>query len=82
MDRSRLADIQRLNKVIYDPRKSKVTRMWADKTKKIIVRQMRDRKLRHLREQLIGASAHYDEKVELKLMNQIKDYLKQEKIEV
>lgn len=82
MDRGRLADIKRLNIVINDPRKSKGTRRWADKTKKIIVRQLRDRKLRHLREQLISAAAHYDEKVELKLMNQIKNYLKQEQIEV
>lgn len=82
MDRSRLADIARLNQVIYNPKKSRATRQWADQAKKIIVRQMRDRKLRHLREQLVSAAAHFDEKSELKLMNQIKNYLKQEKIEV
>lgn len=82
MDRGRLADIKRLNEVINNPNKSKGVRRVADKTKKIIVTQLRDRKLRHLRYQLINAAAHYDEKAELKLMNQIKDYLKQEKIEV
>lgn len=82
MDGSRLADLKRLDEVIRDTSKSKATRMWADKTKKIIVRQLKDRKLRRLREQLVSAAYHHDEKTELKIVNTIKAYLKQEKIEV
>lgn len=82
MDRGRLADIARLNEAINDPTLSRATRQWADKTKKIIVKQLRDRKLRHLRERLVSAAYHYDEKVELKLVNTIKNYLKEEQIEV
>lgn len=82
MDQGRLADIKRLNEVINNPNKSKGVRRKADQTKKIIVAQLRDPKLRHLRYQLINAAKHYDEAAELKLMNTIKDYLKQEKIEV
>lgn len=82
MDQSRAADIKRLNLVLNDPKKSRATKRWADKTKKIIVRQLRDRKLRHLREQLISAARHHDLKTEMKLANAIKDYLKQEKLEI
>lgn len=82
MDEGRLRDIDRLNQIIKNPNKSKGVRREADRTKKIIVKQLRDRKLRRLREQLIKASAHYDEKVELKIVNTIKNYLKQEQIEV
>lgn len=82
MDYGRLADIARLNEAIKDPTKSRVTRRWADKTKKIIVKQLRDRKLRHLREQLMSAAAHFDERAELKIVNTIKSYLREEKIEV
>jgi len=82
MDKGRLADIRRLNGIINNPNKTRVARKAADRTKKIIVRQLRDRKLRHLREQLVSAAAHYDFTAEMKLANQIKSYLKQEKLEV
>jgi hypothetical protein len=82
MDQGRLADIKRLNEVINNPNKSKGVRRTADKTKKIIVKQLRDPKLRRLRYQLINAARHHDEKAELKIMNTIKNYLKQEQIEV
>jgi len=82
MDIGRLADIKRLNAIINNPLKTKGARKRADEVKKSIVKQMKDRKLRRLREQLVSAAYHYDEKVELKLVNQIKSYLKQEKIEV
>lgn len=82
MDQGRLADIKRLNDIINNPNKTKGARRAADRTKKAIVAQLRDPKLRRLRYQLINAARHYDEKTELKLMNTIKDYLKQEKIEV
>jgi hypothetical protein len=82
MDAGRLRDIARLNQVIKDTNRTKGRRREADRTKKLIVKQLRDRKLRRLREQLIKASAKHDLKTELKLVNTIKNYLKQEQIEV
>lgn len=82
MDAGRLQDIARLNSLIKNPNKSRGQRREADRTKKIIVKQMRDRKLRRLREQLIKAAAKHDLRAELKLVNTIKNYLKQEQIEV
>lgn len=82
MDRGRLSDLARLQKIIDDPTKSKGIRKWADKTKKTIVRQLKDRRLRRLREQLIRAAWYEDAYVEWKIANTIKDYEKKEKFEV
>jgi len=82
MDEGRLRDIARLDLIIKNPNKSKGIRRTADRTKKVLVKQLKDRKLRRLREQLIKASKHLDEKQELKIVNTIKNYLKEEQIEV
>lgn len=82
MDESRKRDLIRLQAVIDNPNKPRHARRSADRTKRVIVQQLRDRRLVHLREQLVKAAKKYDEGNELKIANTIKNYLKQEQIEV
>lgn len=80
MDEGRYHDLQRLQAVIDNPNKSKYARQAADKAKKDIIRQMKDKKLVHLRERLIRAAQALDEHEEWKIANEIKDYMKKEKM--
>lgn len=64
-----------------DPKRSLARKALAHKTAKAITRQMKDRKLTAMRHRLIKAARAHDEKVEWKLTNLIRDYLKQEKMD-
>lgn len=64
-----------------DPKKSLARKRMAYKAAKTIVRQMRDRKLIKLRHRLIKAARAHDERIEWKLTNLIRDYLKEEKMD-
>lgn len=81
MDSSRDADIKRLRIVMNDPKRSLARKRLAHKAMKTIVRQMKDRRLTAMRYRLIKAARAHDEKVEWKLTNLIRDYLKQEKMD-
>lgn len=81
MDSSRDADLRRLKAVMNNPEKSRGIRRTAHRTAKAIVKQMRDRTLREMRYRLVKAARAHDPNVEWKIANQIKDYLKQEKLE-
>lgn len=64
-----------------NPNDSLARRALAHKAVKVIVRQMKDRKLTKMRHRLIKAARAHDLVVEWKLTNLIRDYSKQEKMD-
>lgn len=81
MDVGRQNDLLRLQAVIDNPRKSLAAKHYAANVQADIVKQMKDRKLSKLRLMLVKAAQNFDETEEWKIANQIKDYLKKEKLE-
>lgn len=81
MDSSRDADFKHLRSVIANPKKPRGVKRAAHIAAKKIVSQMRDRKLTQMRHRLVKAARAHDEHVEWKLTNQIRDYLKQERLD-
>lgn len=61
MDESRIIDMERLERVIANPKKHRSVRAQAEETKNKILVQSKDKKLRHLREMLIRANRAHDE---------------------
>lgn len=81
VDRSRLQDLKRLNDALKDP---KVPLLWKQKAHKSLKRIMRELKNPYLakqRERLIKAGDAGDKHESWKIATQIRDYLKQEKLE-
>ena len=81
MDSSRDADLRRLRVAMNNPKDSLARRALAYKAAKVIVKQMKDRKLTKMRHRLIRAARAHDLVVEWKLTNLIRDYLKEEKMD-
>ena len=82
MDESRAKDLAHLQSVIDDPLKPYLARYRADKAKQAIIRQMKDPKLRRMRERLIKAAKAFDEEAELKIGQEIKSYLHENRLEI
>lgn len=80
MDKSRIKDLAQLERLINDPSKSSVSRRGADKARKNIIEQIKDKKLQLMRERLIKASEASDERAEWKISNQIKDYMNEARV--
>lgn len=81
MDAGRYHDLKQLGRLINDSSKSKVARRGADKARKNIIAQLKDRKLQLMRERLIRASQANDEYQEWKIANQMKAYAKEAQVE-
>ena len=81
MDKSRLADLARMQAVIDNPFKPRYARHGAQKAKQAIVKQLKDKKLVRQRRRMVEAARLGDIENEWKIANQIKDYLKEERIE-
>lgn len=81
MDNGRLKDLKRLQAVIDNPLKSQASKKYARGIQHDIIRQLKDRKLRKLRLMLVKAAQNYDEVSEWKISCQMRDYLKQEKMD-
>lgn len=81
MDTGRLKDLVKLQAVIDEPTNSLAKKRWAASVQADIVRQLKDRRLRKLRLALVHAAQNYDEREEWKISQQIKDYLKKEKMD-
>lgn len=80
MDQGRYKDLARLQAVLDDPSKPMYAKRQANAAKQDILRQLKDKKLVALREQLIKAAQAFDEYGEWKIVNQIKDYMKKERM--
>lgn len=81
IDKAREADLRILTAEINDDTQPRHLRQRAYKVKQKILHQLRDKKLASLRERLLKASAANDEWETWKITNQIKDHLKEERID-
>ena len=81
MDNSRISDLRRLKAIMDNPRKSRISKREAHKTAKLIVAQMKDKKLLKLRLRLVKAARAHDEAAEWKIVNLMRDYQKKEKLD-
>lgn len=80
MDQGRYKDLAKLQVVLDDPTKPVSVKRQAYSVKQDIIRQLKDKKLTALREQLVKAAQNFDELAEWKISNQIKDYMKKERM--
>lgn len=74
----RAGDLAKLNAVRNDPTKSKFVRNQADNSHRVIVEQLKDRKLMGLREQLIKAARAGDLEAQDRIARQMKAYSKED----
>ena len=81
MDEGRYHQLRELQKVLDDPTRTRFAKKSAYRTQQDILRQLKDKKLTHLREQLLNAANAGDKHAEWKISCQIRDYLKKEKVE-
>lgn len=81
MDQGRYNDLLRLERLMNNPDKPRYVRRGADKARKNIINQLKDRKLQAMRDRLIKASQAHDEYQEWKIANQMRAYTKQAQME-
>lgn len=74
----RLTTLNKLKKDRDNPSLGPYTRMRADRAMKTIMSQLKDRKLMHLRERLIGATRAGDLKEVWKIENLMREHEKKE----
>lgn len=81
MDIGRRKDLEQLDAVLSDMSKPYGVRQRAYRVKQAIIKQLQDKGLQELRNRLMKAAAANDEVEEWKISNQIKDYLREKKLE-
>lgn len=80
MDQGRYNDLAKLQAILNDSSKSVSDKRKANSVKQDILRQLKDKKLMALRERLVRAAQNFAEEAEWKIANQIKDYMKKERM--